>query len=156
MVLLKEATTWDDFQAAVELFREYAAGLGFDLGFQNFDEELSNIESQYSRPSGMVILVFTDSNIPVGCAGIRKFEPGICELKRMYLRETIRGKGAGKELLKRAIEAAGNLGYEKMRLDTLPTMAAAVNVYLKAGFYEIPQYRENPFPGAKFFEIALK
>lgn len=110
----------------------------------------------YARPDGTLCIAYTkDGSGPLGCFGIRKSEKGICELKRMYLRTEARGLGLGKQLLKRAIEAGRELGYTKMRLDTLPTMHSAIHLYLKAGFYEIGPYCFNPVTGTKFFEITL-
>ena len=83
------------------------------------------------------------------------FEDAISELKRMYVNKNYRGQGLGKRLLIKSIEVGKELGYKKMRLDTLPTMKAAIGLYKKMGFYEIPAYRFNPIEGTKYFEMAL-
>jgi putative acetyltransferase len=146
-----EAVTESDYNTAKELFLEYAAELEFDLCFQNFDEELKQLKEQYGKPTGILYLVKYKSDF-AGCAGIRKFSGGICELKRMYIKESLRGKGAGKLLLKKAFEGAEKLGYYAMRLDTLPRMKAAIAIYEKTGFKEIKPYRLNPVEGAKYYE----
>lgn len=153
-MVLKEAETDKEYQTAAKLFKEYAVHIGVDLGFQNFDKEVENIENQYSRPNGAIFIAYNDKT-PLGCFGIRKLEDAVCELKRMYLRKEARGHGTGKKLLKKSIELGKELGYEKMRLDTLPTMQSAIGLYEKAGFYEIEPYRFNPIKGAKYFEIKL-
>ena len=153
-ILIIEAVTESDYKTAKELFLEYASELGFDLCFQNFDEEIKQLGTQYGRPEGILYLVKRADNFE-GCAGVRKLGDGICELKRMYLRHSLRGKGAGKLLLEKTFEGARKLGYGIMRLDTLPRMAAAISMYEKYGFREIAPYRLNPVEGAKYYEKNL-
>ena len=144
----------NDFQTARILFREYAEWLGFRLDYQNFDQELNDIHLQYGPPDGALILVVGET-VPAGCVGIRKNEEGIAELKRMYLRDVFRGKGLGKAMLQEAIIKARKLGYERIRLDTLPSMSSANALYESLGFVDIPAYRYNPFQEARFMELIL-
>lgn len=153
--MFKEAKSKKEYQIAVELFTEYASQIGVDLGFQDFDSEIQNIESQYSRPNGVVFIVYHDREQPIGCFGIRSFEDAICELKRMYIKEEARGRGIGKRILHKSLKIAKELGYKTMRLDTLPDMHSAIGLYKKIGFYEIEPYRFNPIKGTKYFEINL-
>lgn len=155
-MILQEVESDGDYEVAIKLFEEYASQIGVDLSFQNFNDEIRDIKNQYSRPDGLIFLVFNDQNDPVGCFGIRKFEEGIGELKRMYLKDEARGQGLGKRMLKDAVKAGKALGYLKMRLDTLPSMNAAIGLYKSLGFYEIDAYRYNPISGTKYFEISLK
>lgn len=155
MVELTEGKSDEDFKTAIQLFKEYAAQIGVDLEFQNFTNEIQNIEIQYSRPKGIIFIARNDKNLPLGCFGIRALEGSICELKRMFLKKEARGLGLGKQMLEKAIETAKELGYQKMRLDTLPTMNAAIGLYKKIGFYEIEPYRFNPIQGTKYFEMSL-
>lgn len=155
MIQFQEAKSTEDFQLAVELFKEYADQIDTDLSFQNFDEEMENIEHQYSKPWGTLYLIRQKEQL-VGCFAIRKFESTICELKRMYLRTSVRGAGLGKAMLLKSIEAARSMQYQKMRLDTLPSMKPAIELYQKVGFYEIDPYRFNPITGSRFFEIDLE
>lgn len=154
MIQFQEAKSVEDFQLAVDLFKEYADQIDTDLSFQKFEEELANIEHQYSKPWGTLYLIHQEEEL-VGCFAIRKFESTICELKRMYLKETVRGSGLGKTMLHKSFEAARSMQYQMMRLDTLPTMKSAIELYQKVGFYEIDPYRFNPIEGSKFFEIDL-
>lgn len=154
MIELKEAETKEGYNLATTLFKEYVSQLGIDLSFQNFNNELENLAIEYGKPDGTIFIAYYDDE-PVGCFGVRKLEDSICELKRMYVRDTARGLGVGKQLLKKSIEVGKQLGYSKMRLDTLATMHKAINLYKQAGFYEIEPYRFNPIEGAKYFEIDL-
>ncbi|TMU54799.1 GNAT family N-acetyltransferase [Flagellimonas algicola] len=150
---LKEAKTKKEYQQAAGLFKMYAAQIGVDLEFQNFSQEIENLQAQYSRPTGVLFLVYDAQENPVGCFGVRALDSSVCELKRMYVVNEARGLGLGKQLLEKSITVAKELSYTKMRLDTLPSMLHAIGLYTKAGFYEIEPYRYNPIEGAKYFEI---
>ncbi len=153
-IQLIEVSSATDYQFAKVLFNEYADSLEFDLGFQGIEQEFMDLTKQYSKPQGAVILLKIDTK-PVGCVGVRLFEDTICELKRMYLRDEARGKGLGKALLQKSFEVAKQLGYSRMRLDTIASMTSATQLYEKSGFYEIAPYRYNPMNGAKYYERLL-
>ena len=155
MIELQEAQSDKAYQIASSLFKEYATQLGVDLSFQNFHQELATIKQQYARPKGVLYIAYDNLQNPVGCFGIRPFKDSICELKRMYLKRIYRGQGVGKQLLLKSIAIGKELGYTKMRLDTLPTMQSAIRLYRSIGFYEIAPYRFNPIEGTKYFEILL-
>ena len=152
VILLAE--TPEEFQIGRALFQAYAQGLDFDLSFQDFQKELRNIEQTYTPPLGALLLVKWKEKF-VGCVGIRTIEPTIGELKRMYLDISLRGRGMGEKLMIKAIEIAKQLGMKKLRLDTLPKMQSALNLYKKVGFEEIKAYRYNPFKEAIFLELTL-
>ncbi len=153
---IKEVHTQQEYQIAALLFKEYAQEIGIDLEFQNFQKELSDLKKQYAKPQGTIWLAYNEHEDAVGCVGIRKLEDSICELKRMYVRKEARGTGLGKSLMEKSIEIAIELGYQKMRLDTLSTMHSAIHLYKSVGFYEIESYRFNPFDEAKYYELELK
>lgn len=153
-IKLKEVDSDEGFKFASILFKEYVAQLGIDLSFQNFNEELKNISTTYHRPHGTLLLAYAGETL-AGCAAIRKFENEVCELKRMYIRTEARGLGIGKLLLRKCISIGKELNYSAMRLDTLPSMATAIQLYEKEGFYEIEPYRFNPIIGTKYYEIKL-
>jgi putative acetyltransferase len=155
MIEIVEANTKILITKVKELFLEYSESLGFDLSFQNFDAELDNFPVQYSPPTGSLFLALSQ-NLPIGCVGVRYFEDGICEMKRLFVKPYFRGKRVGRLLAEAAVKAGKILGYERMRLDTLPTMEKANHLYRSIGFIEIEPYRYNPIEGAKYLELNLK
>lgn len=149
------AHTPDEFEDARNLYKQYANSLDIDLSFQNFDTELDTLEKQYSTPNGAIVLAYKDET-PIGCVGIRAHAPGIAELKRMYVHPEYRRYKIGMKLLNLALETATELKYTFIRLDTLPSMIPAINLYRSVGFYDIPPYRFNPIDGAVYMEKKLR
>jgi len=138
-----------------ELFHEYAQSLGFSLCFQDFDRELAGLPGDYAPPDGRLLLAEFHSEL-AACVALHKFENNICEMKRLYLRPKFRGQGLGRILAEAIIKQAREIGYVRMRLDTVgPVMRDAVAMYRKLGFREIAPYRPNPMPGTLYFELAL-
>lgn len=137
------------------LFVEYAQSLGFSLSFQDFEGELADLPGVYGEPEGRLLLATVDGD-PAGCAGLRKLEPGTCEMKRLYLKPQFRGLGLGRQLVQHVISEARAIGYQRMRLDTISgAMERAIQLYRQLGFVTIPPYRQNPIAGALFLELNL-
>lgn len=153
-IQLTRAGTAEDFAVARVLFEEYAAALGVDLCFQNFERELNNLPTEYGPPGGRLLLASTNDK-HVGCVGLRKLADGVCEMKRLYVRPQARGTGLGRVLATEIIKAAKELGYGSMRLDTLPSMKEAVPLYRSLGFKETEAYRYNPVEGTIYMELDL-
>lgn len=137
-----------------QLFLKYAQSLEIDLAFQNFEREFKTLPGQYGSPDGALILALVDGK-RAGCIALRKISDSICEMKRLYVYDEYRGLGIGKKLILLIIEEARKLNYSFMRLDTLPTMKKAQEMYLSFGFYDIEPYVYNPIEGARFLELCL-
>jgi ribosomal protein S18 acetylase RimI-like enzyme len=157
---LLQVQSAEEVVRARELFEEYAAWLGFDLCFQNFDKELAELPGNYVPPSGRLFLAVENEQI-AGCAALRKIGDGqngeaVCEMKRLYVRPDFRGRGLGRTLAEAIVAAAGEIGYARMRLDTLPgKMDRAIAMYRSLGFKTIEPYYDNPVEGAAFMELEL-
>jgi putative acetyltransferase len=137
-----------------ELLAEYAASLGFGLEFQDFGRELRELPWEYERPEGRLLLA-VDGDEVAGCVALRKLDEGVCEMKRLYVRPAFRRSGAGRVLAEAVIAEARSAGYERIRLDTVPSMEAARVLYRSLGFVEIEPYRFNPIAGTSFMELRL-
>lgn len=154
MLRFVQAESAENLGHVRELFTEYAASLGFDLCFQNFEKELAELPGEYARPDGCLLLALYETQL-AGCVALRKITAGIGEMKRLYVRPEFRGKGVGKGLAVAIIKEAGKIGYARMRLDTVPTMKEAIALYRSLGFKSIEPYRNNPIEGAIFMELTL-
>lgn len=138
-----------DFLLIRDLFLDYAAALGVDLSFQNFDDELKQLDKWYD-----VILAAHVDGEPAGCAALR-IERRVCEMKRLFVRPRFRNHGLGRKLATALIDEARRRGYTHMRLDTLPSMKDAMKLYESLGFRDVAPYRFNPIEGSRFLELAL-
>ena len=139
----------------LQLFQEYAASLDFPLDFQDFDAELAALPGDYAAPGGRLLLAL-EQDQPAGCVALRRWDEGVCEMKRLYVRPAFRGAGIGRALVDAVIEAARRIGYRSMRLDTVPSMRQARALYAARGFRPISAYRYNPIPGTEFMELRLE
>jgi putative acetyltransferase len=126
-----------------------------NLCFQNFEQELAGLPGEYALPDGRLLLAEYGTRL-AGCVALHKWQADICEMKRLYLRSSFRGKGLGRALAEAIIGEARSIGYRRMRLDTIePIMKDAVEMYRKLGFREVAPYRPNPIAGAMYMELNL-
>lgn len=155
MFALTQVQRASEVDEARVLFREYAASLGIDLCFQNFDKEVAGLPGDYAPPSGRLYLA-TENDEVAGCIALRKIGDDTCEMKRLYVRPAFRGTGLGRKLTERIIADARAIGYERLRLDTLPgKMDQAIVLYRSLGFKNIAPYYDNPYDDMAFMELEL-
>lgn len=152
--VLNEGNT-TELEQVRQFFRNYAAGLGLDLSFQNFEKEMASLPGEYVAPQGCLFYAEADGQ-PAGCVGIRPVSGEICELKRLYVEPVFRNRGIGRALVLAAIRAARKIGYRRVLLDTLPTMRMAVRLYRELGFTEAPAYYSTPLEGTQFLALDLE
>jgi GNAT superfamily N-acetyltransferase len=136
------------------LFREYEKCLGVDLCFQSFEKELSGLPGKYAPPDGALLIALYDQD-PAGCVALRKLEGGVCEMKRLFVKDRYRGRGLGQRLAKRIIDEAIRVGYSMMRLDTLDRLTEAMRLYESLGFRRTKAYYHNPLPGVVYWQLDL-
>ena len=145
----------EDLDAVRALFSEYAASLGFSLGYQGFDAELAGLPGKYAPPHGALLLAKIDG-VAEGVVALRKLESGIAEMKRLYVKPAHHGRSIGRKLAEAVVDTARELGYRRLRLDTIAgKMDAAVKLYRSMGFVEIAPYYDSPVPGTTYLELVL-
>jgi GNAT superfamily N-acetyltransferase len=155
MVEIKYCSTDSDFSFAIQITKDYIRWLNMDLSFQDIDNELSNFSSMYGHPNGLFLLAWYRDELGGG-VGLRMLEAKVCEMKRLFVYDQFKSKGVGRNLCAALIQEAINLGYEKMKLDTLGHMKSAIRLYENLGFKEIKPYRFNPDPTTKYMELNLR
>lgn len=157
-LVLVDAADAASIEATREIFREYAASLDVDLGFQDFDQELRDLPGPYAPPRGALLLALFDGAV-AGCCALRPADAvdyaNASEMKRLYVRKAFRGFGLGRRLAEATLDAARLGGYASVLLDTLSDMEAARALYEELGFEEIPPYYHNPIAGAHYLKVDL-
>jgi putative acetyltransferase len=155
MTLRISEARWPFDRAAVEsIFREYVASLAEDITFQDFESEFAGLPGKYARPTGVVLLARQDNDV-AGAIAYRMTEPGVCEMKRLYVRSAFRGRGLARDLANELIADAREQGYRTMLLDTLASMSAARALYRDLGFVATQPYYDNPLPGVMYMALEL-
>ena len=145
-----------EIQAVKALFEEYARSLNFSLCFQGFDEEMATFPAKYAPPSGALLLASIDDQ-PAGAVALWQQAPGICEMKRLFVRPDFRGHDLGRKLAEAIVAEGKAMGYRAMRLDTIKsTMATARGLYERMGFREVEAYYDSPIPDVCYMELTLK
>lgn len=128
-------------------FRDY-------LSLQNYDAELDHLAQKYSRPAGRLYLADWNGTL-AGCVALRKLDDTRCEMKRLYVRPAFRGLHIAQTLVERILQDAREIGYQALRLDTLPFLDSALRLYQKLGFYEISCYNNSPMENSIYMQIDL-
>jgi ribosomal protein S18 acetylase RimI-like enzyme len=143
-----------DLAEVRSLFREYADGLGIDLGFQDFEAEMAELPGKYAEPEGRLFLAWSGT-AAIGCVALRPLAGDSCEMKRLYVRPQARGEQLGRRLVQHICKEALEAGYSRIYLDTLPTMEAAQQLYQSLGFRPTDPYVFNPIPGTRYLTLDL-
>jgi len=154
MIEIKACERNSDFLLAEQVIKDYLHWLDMDLSFQAIERELADIPSMYGPPHGLFLLAWHKNEVAGGVA-LRKLTPSICEMKRLYVYDHFKNRGVGRSLCTVLIQEARDMGYKKMRLDTLGYMKSAIGLYRSLGFKEIRAYRFNSDPTAKYMELRL-
>jgi GNAT superfamily N-acetyltransferase len=156
MLEILQAETNGNIKTARELMVEYATWLEFNLCFQGYEEEIQSLPGKYAPPTGRLLLALWGGRT-AGVIALRPLEePGVCEMKRLYVRPEFRGHQIGRVLAERIIAEAAEIGYSRMRLDTISgKMDRAIAMYRTLGFAEIGPYYKTPVGETLFMELAL-
>ena len=128
-------------------FQEY-------LDQQNYDEEVRNLKMKYDYPKGRLYIAL-DGDKAAGCIGLKPFDEGRCELKRLYVRPEYRRQKLGEVLVAKIVEDAREIGYKTILLDTLPFLQSAKALYERMGFAECEKYNDSPMDTSIFMKLEL-
>jgi GNAT superfamily N-acetyltransferase len=136
-------TSHPDARALLAKFNaEIRARFGFNVSAQVALEDL--------EPPGGRFIVAYEGDRPVACGGFRTWEPGVCEIKRMYVVADGRRHGWGRQLLAALEQTAREAGFRRSVLDTLDSHLDAQRFYDTTGYQRVPAYNENPYANAWF------
>jgi len=144
----------DQLQSIRRLFREYSELVSAALFFQGFEEELAGLPGKYAPPEGLLLLA-RDEGFDAGCVALKRLDASSAEMKRLYVRNAYRGAGLGRRLTQMVIDKAGDAGYSRLVLDTMPHLTEAIALYRSLGFRDCAPYLAAPTPGALCFELRL-
>jgi len=144
----------NDSERVIELISDIIVNeFNFKLEFDTLDSDILAIEEIYNKSDGGCFWVaesIDDNNTQqqqkiVGTAAVRNLKQfeSTCELKRMYVLNEFRRLGLAQKLLDIAIDFAKSVGYSRMVLDSSKILYAAIALYLKKGFFDIPRYNDN-------------
>jgi GNAT superfamily N-acetyltransferase len=134
----------DDQVAVARELSAYLSFIGDTLDPHGLDHDIAHWQEEYDGTTGVLLLVVDPAQEVVGTAGVRLLAPGTGELKRMWLRPALQGKGLGRRLLIVCFDEAKRLGCRTLRLDSQTKLEAAVHLYRAHGFTEVPRYNDNP------------
>jgi ribosomal protein S18 acetylase RimI-like enzyme len=154
MLDIRDAALPDEVPVVRQLFREYAAGVGSDLCFRGFEAELAGLPGPYAPPRGRLLLAWNGTHA-AGCVALQPVDDDACEMKRLFVRPEARGSRLGRRLAQRLCDEARVAGYRRIRLETLPAMAAAIRLYASLGFRPVAPYAAQPVAGALHFGLDL-
>ena len=152
---INEVNSSKQLRTARHLLEEYWTSLGFDRETFGFGEELDGLPGAYARPEGRLALAVLSDQV-VGCIALRRLDNSSCEMKRLFVRHSARGKGIALALLTWLVAEARSQGYSRMLADTLPTMNDALRLYERFGFTPVESYSPKPTPGAIYLQLKLR
>src|ERR1700744_2676676 len=148
------ARTAIELTSAAALFRAYAKALPVDLAPQGFSQELKSLPGVYAPPDGELLLAKRGDHV-LGSIALKRLEPRVAEIKRLFVRPQARKAGIGRALVAAMLKTAKERGYLQIKLDTLPQMQGAIALYKSFGFAPIAPYGSHPYPGLVTLGLKL-
>jgi ribosomal protein S18 acetylase RimI-like enzyme len=158
MIQVVDAESEQGLDHARRLFRsyliEFVASFAESILWQEFEAEIAGLPARYAPPSGCLVLAM-EGDTAAGCVAMRDLGDGTSEMKRLYVAPEFRGQGVGRLLVEEIIRRAGQAGYRRMVLDTVPEMAEAIALYRSFGFVETSPYWDCPVERTIYLEKSL-
>jgi len=162
---IEQATTAEDLRELRELLEEYMAWTATVEGdahdaptFQGWQSEFANLPGPFAPPAGRLLVARVDGRV-AGCVAIKPHDAQVCELKRLYVRPDVRGRGVGEQLVQRAVDDARSIGYDRIILDSHISMTSAHAIYRSLGFRVVTapaDFPERFKPVVVFMENELR
>lgn len=134
-MIIREATLRDG-DAIRAIVKETLAEFGFAVEPGAVDADLADVPRSYQSRGGVFRVIEDDVGGVVGCGGLYPLETSAVELRKMYFRPEIRGRGLGRRLLDDLIAAARDRGFARIELETASNLETAIALYRRAGFLE--------------------
>jgi len=104
---------------------------------------LTTEPEEISPPGGMFIAARL-AGAPVGCGVLKTVEPGVADIKRMWISNRVRSRGVGRRLLRRLVAEARGMGLRSVRLETNRALTESIALYRSEGFVEVPAFNDEP------------
>ena len=137
MEFIKLTSEYD--AAAAELVRSNLAAHGLDIpGTAYYDESLNSLSAFYDRP-GREYYVLVENGVVLGGIGLAEFSGDCCELQKLYMLDAAKGHGLGYVMIRFIEDRARALGYRRIYLETHSNLKAAIHIYERSGYREIPR-----------------
>lgn len=125
--------------AMAEIIRSNLRKFHLDIpGTAYYDEALDHLSAYYRQPGRAYFVLLEDGTV-AGGVGIAEFRGDCCELQKLYLADPVKGRGLGYALIRLVEDEARALGYRGVYLETHTNLAAAIHVYERSGYREIPR-----------------
>ena len=156
MFKLKECKELNDFKDALKLTEKYFEWLKIDLDNMEVSQGVEDFSKTYSDPDGCFVLALNQDNQVVGGVGIKEADDKTCELKRLFVIPEYFGNQLGFKLCSHIIKIASELGYSRIKLDTLKKLTDANKLFTRLGFTEAEPYKNNPDNELVFLELNLE
>jgi putative acetyltransferase len=134
-VKIREAVP-DDERAIRAIVADTLAEFGFPLETNGVDADLDDIHASYQRSGGAFRVLVDDRDVVVGCGGLYPIDRQTAELRKMYFRPEMRGRGFGRTLLTDLVSQAKSNGFDRIVLETASNLTAAIQLYQRFGFAE--------------------
>jgi putative acetyltransferase len=151
---IRAAVFPEEREAIRALFTQYQSEVGVDLCFQDFGAELRDLPASYAGPSGFLLGAELEQRL-IGCVALKALSSADAEMKRLYVEPAHRRSGVALQLVLELIRRAGELRYQRILLDTLPSMQSAQRLYASLGFADTEPYTFNPTAGVRYMRLDL-
>lgn len=142
MAYLREYRKGDE-EAVLDIIGRTLGEYGLSTDTSTVDADVVDIERSYMQAGG-TFKILLDGERPIGSYGLYKVSEDTCELRKMYLEPSYKGRGLGRLLMEDSLDTAREMGFKRMVLETNSVLNEAIAMYRKFGFEECePDHLSN-------------